>query len=65
VTVVYAFAVTRDIEKLARKLQREANRLGRPLSVISYGNQIPHMTELKSLGAHHLYTFTPLHTKKT
>jgi SAM-dependent methyltransferase len=62
-TVVYVFAVQRDIEKIARKLQREADRLGKPLSVISYGCIIPHMTALRSLGAHHLYTFPPLHGK--
>lgn len=62
-TVVYVFAVSRDIEKVARKVQQEATRLGKPLAVISYGCYIPHMTALTSLGAHHLYTFTPLHTK--
>jgi hypothetical protein len=62
-TVVYVFAVSRDIEKIARKLQQEANNVGHPLSVISYGCRIPHMTALESLGAHHLYTFAPLHTK--
>lgn len=61
-TVVYVFAVQRDIEKIARKLQKEANRLQKPLSVISYGAAIPHMTALQMLGAHHLYTFSPLQT---
>lgn len=60
-TAVYVFAVQRDIEKVARKVQNEANRLQKPLSVISYGCTIPHMTALQVLGAHHLYTFTPLH----
>jgi SAM-dependent methyltransferase len=62
-TVVYVFAVTRDIEKVARKLQTETNRLRHPLSVISYGCAIPHMQALRSLGAHHLYTFAPLQSK--
>jgi hypothetical protein len=62
-TVVYVFAVERDIEKIARKLQKEANRLQKPLSVISYGCEIPHMTPLRLLGAHYLYTFPPLHTR--
>lgn len=64
-TVVYVFPVTRDIEKTARKIQAEANRLEKPLSVICYGCTIPHMIALRSLGAHHLYTFTPLHSSKT
>lgn len=64
-TVVYVFPVSRDIKKIARKIQTEANRLGRPLSVICYGCAIPHMIALRSLGAHDLYTFTPLHSSET
>ena len=64
-TLVYVFPVSRDIEKIARKIQAEANRLGKPLSVICYGCAIPHMIPLRSLGAHDLYTFTPLHSLKT
>lgn len=64
-TVVYVFPVSRDIEKIARKIQAEANRLGRPLSVICYGCAIPHMIPLRTLGAHDLYTFAPLHSLKT
>ncbi|HET6747499.1 MAG TPA: methyltransferase domain-containing protein [Candidatus Saccharimonadales bacterium] len=62
-TVVYVFAVSRDIGKVARKLQSEVNRLRHPISVISYGCAIPHMTALRVLGAHHLYTFAPLQPK--
>lgn len=62
-TLVYVFGVSRDIEKIARKVQREVNNIGHPISLISYGCKIPHMTALESLGAHHLYTFAPLHTK--
>jgi hypothetical protein len=64
-TVVYLFGVSRDMEKHARKLQQQTNTLGRPLALVVYGHTIPHMTPLKSFGAHHLYTFTPLHVKKT
>ncbi len=64
-TVLYVFGVTRDMEKHARKIQQEANRLGRPLALITHGSGIPHMTALGTLGAHQLYTFTPLHVKKT
>lgn len=60
-TVVYAFAVTRDIGKMANKLQTETNRLGRPLYFISYGSWIEGRAKLKELGAHHLYRFDPLH----
>lgn len=64
-TVAYLFGVSRDMEKHARKFQQQANRLGRPLALVVYGHKIPHMTPLRTLGAHHLYTFTPLHTPKT
>lgn len=64
-TVVYVFTVGRDVDKVARKMQVEANRLGHPLSLISYGWVIPHMTALKTIGAHHLYTFTPLQASQT
>lgn len=59
-TLVYGFVVTRDIGKIARKLQREATRLGRPLHFISYGAAIKDQPPLRELGAHHLYVFTPL-----
>lgn len=60
-TVVYVFAVSRDITKLAKKVQNEATKLGRPLKLISYGCDIPGMTPEKTCGAHSLYTFAPLH----
>jgi len=63
-TLVYAFTVTRDIDKMANKLQNEATRLQRPLYFISYGTSIKNKTKLKQLGAHHLYRFEPLQTRK-
>lgn len=63
-TIVYGFVVTRDIEKIARKLQQEANRLKHPLYFVSYGAMIKDHPKLKELGAHHLYRFDPLQTKQ-
>lgn len=63
-TLVYGFVVTRDIDKMARKLQKEANRLGHPLHFISYGASIKDQPPLRELGAHHLYVFTPLQSNK-
>lgn len=60
-TVVYAFAVTRDINKMATKLQNEATRLNKPLYFISYGNAIPGRPPVKVVRAHTLYRFEPLH----
>ncbi len=60
-TVVYGFIVTRDAKKMAKKLQAEADRLGRGLYFISYGSELKDVRKLKGLGAHHLYRFDPLH----
>lgn len=57
-TVVYAFAVARDGAKLARKMQAEARRLGRPLLLMTYGlPTLPGKEPDRRLGAHALYRF--------
>jgi len=63
-TVVYVFAVQRDIAKLAAKIGEEAGRLGKPLMVISYGCQLPGHTAVKKRGAHFLYKIEPLHAHR-
>jgi SAM-dependent methyltransferase len=63
-TLVYAFAVHRDVQKLADKLQHEANRLQRPLHFISYGFEVPTLGKFKKTGAHFLYTVTPLQARE-
>jgi hypothetical protein len=58
-TVVYAFGESRDIEKIARKVQTESVRLGRPLYFISYGFSLKDESALeKQVGAHFLYRFS-------
>jgi len=59
-TVVYVFGDSRDIKKMAGKVQDTASRLGRPLSFISYAIAVPEMTPVKQVGAHYLYTIEPL-----
>lgn len=59
-TVVYAFAVTRDMPKLFQKLQAHVAQTGRPLFFISYGTQPQGRTPVATLGAHGLYRITPL-----
>jgi hypothetical protein len=63
-TVIYVFAVSRDIVKLSRKLDQEATRLGKTLNVITYGCEIPERSAIKTVGAHNLYKFPPLQVKK-
>lgn len=59
-TVVYVFAVTRDINKMINKFQNEADRLNRKISVISYGNEFYGKKEVKKHGPYYLYEFHPL-----
>lgn len=61
VTLIYAFTVGRDGAKLSKKVQGEANRLGRPLTIVCYGNPLPGRTPARSFEAYHLYSFEPLH----
>lgn len=55
-TIVYVFGESRDIRKMAKKVQQQATKLGRDLAFISYGFQLPDMTPIKQSGAHFLYT---------
>lgn len=59
-TVVYAFAVTRDMPRLLAKLQQHATTTQRPLLFISYGTQPLGPEMVATLGAHGLYRITPL-----
>lgn len=63
-TVIYAFVVTRDVGRLTKKIQKETNRIGRKISVISYGNAFSSINTVKSSGAYHLYEFRPLQQGK-
>ena len=63
-TLVYAFAVERDIKKLSAKLQAEADRLGHSFHAITYGSSFNTPKPLRKLGAHYLYEFHPLHSEK-
>lgn len=60
-TVVYAFAATPYMKKMAVKMQDEADRLGRPLRFISHGSMLHDMKAIASIGAYSLYEFHPLH----
>lgn len=59
VTIFYVFAVSRDIEKIAAKVQGTATSVGRELWLITYGAQIGSKTPEKTLHAHALYLFKP------
>lgn len=59
-TVVYVFGDSRDIVKMAKKVQDTATSLGRPLFFISYAIAVPELTPKKQVGAHYLYEIEPL-----
>ena len=60
VTVVYAFSVGRDSRRLKKKLQNEANRLGRTFTFVCYGNPLPGRAPSDTCGAYSIYHFVPL-----
>lgn len=63
-TIVYAFAVTRDIEKIAQKMQREATAKNRQLWLMTYGSAVTSRKPVKRLKAHSLFSFEPLQQDK-
>ena len=58
-TVVYVFGESRDIARMAARVQQQVNKFGRPMHLISYGFKIPKKSELASTKSHHLYMFSP------
>lgn len=63
-SIVYIFSVTRDIERLTKKIQSESNRLNRLIHVIGYGSEFKTKQSKKQVGASFLYEFKPLHSKQ-
>ena len=63
-TIVYTFGESRDIAKMYRKVQREANMLNRTLWFMSLGFLVPKQAVFKSVGAHHLYKIAPLQNRE-
>ena len=59
-TLVYAFAVNRDEAKVTKLLQKEANRLQKPLLLICYGSPFKRMEAAGTFEAYHIYRFKPL-----
>ena len=59
-TILYAFSESRDIKKIAKKLQREATRLQKPLLFMSYSFEIPGEVPIRKNAMMFLYEFRPL-----
>lgn len=63
-TVIYTFSVTRDIQKIADWVQKEATLLKKPLYLITYGSEPISIRSVKAVGAYNLYKFRPLQSTK-
>jgi len=63
-TVVYGFMVTRDMPKMVKKMQSEANRIGHTIHFLTYGNEIARLKPDLTVGGYHRYEFHPLHADK-
>ena len=58
-TIVYAFAVSRDVAKLERKMQQTANKNRQNIWLMTYGAKLHSKEPTKLLHAHTLYLFEP------
>jgi len=63
-TIIYAFSVSRDEAKLTKLVQRETNRLGRPLKLLCLGSPFQSRLADETFEAYGLYIFRPLQLKK-
>lgn len=63
-TVVYIFSVGRDMKKMMKWVQKETTRIGRPISLISFGFGFKNMKADKIAQPYYLYVFHPLHQVK-
>lgn len=63
-TVVYTFGDSRDIEKMAGKVKKHAEDVGRSIYFISYAFSLKDDVPAKKTATHYLYRFTPLHHTK-
>lgn len=58
-TIVYLFAVSRDIKKTQKQMQRWTDTCGHDLYLMTYGAKLDGKKPVKELKAHTLYQFTP------
>ncbi|MBR2709448.1 hypothetical protein IKE98_03940 [Candidatus Saccharibacteria bacterium] len=58
-TVVYAFAVSLHIERIRRKIEHEAGRLGKPIYFISNAFDLKDLKPIKRLDSFYLYRIIP------
>lgn len=59
-TIVYTFGESRDIERMARWVETQATRLGKPLYFLSYAFQLKDRAPLRISNQYALYEIQPL-----
>ena len=62
-TVVYIFSVGRDERRLLKTVQREVNRLGRPLRLVCLGNPLKDVPMIDTVDAYSIYRIEPVQHK--
>lgn len=64
-SIVYTFGDSRDIDRMARRVEQQAARLSRPLYFLSYAFELPGLESLHKNSSFFLYRIEPtLHTDK-
>lgn len=58
-TVVYAFSDGRDIAKMGKLIQAQADKLQKNLTFVSLGADVPNKKPFKTYRAYHIYEFSP------
>lgn len=58
-TLAYAFSVSRDTKKLGRYMQGQADRLARPLKIMTFGARLDDHEPIAELRGHTLYEIHP------
>lgn len=64
-SIVYAFGESRDIDKIAKYVQRESDRLDKTITFASYGFAVSGSEPHISSHGYNIYRFTPLHNTQT
>lgn len=63
-TIVYTFGESRDIERMARWVETQATRLGKPLYFLSYAFHLKDRAPLRTSRQYALYEIQPLQREK-
>ncbi len=58
-TVVYVFGDGRDMKRIAKKVEKQAHKIGRPIYLISHAFEIPGHKVQKKVRAYLLYKINP------